>query len=346
MLTRSLFHKYLVNARRLSIAVLFIGAALCHTVHAEINFITSTKLTDQVTTSGAPTLVYFKGVVTMYYVNNYNNTIYVDMGLDNDPISTGIVVNSTELEDVGAVNFNGVILISYVLPNTDLAFATSTDGINFSAPVTPSNASLGLTDTTPNWDEVPALCSFGSNVWVATEGVNGQVYISSTENGLTFSPEPTSVSTQYLAISRPSLAVYGNPAQLWVGYTTGYYSAGRVAIVGPAITDDIAWTTGNYYFGNNDHNDNFSGIELFTYPAGCTDPGTGCNLYFFAQSENQNEDLYSLNSNGGTTWGGLTFQGTTLRWASSVIYDPQSGYSYVAYQDGGDNFISYALFPD
>lgn len=71
----------------------------------------------------------------------------MDFNFSNNPSSTGIVVNSAELTDVGAALFDSgnEILLSYIPNNYQRpAFAVSTDGVNFGAPIMPSASALGL----------------------------------------------------------------------------------------------------------------------------------------------------------------------------------------------------------
>jgi len=346
MLIRSLFDKYLVNAGRLTIAALLIGTALCHPAHAQITFLGATQLVDNVANQGSPTLtLLLDQQLLMYYVNHSNNTIYVDFELSGKPESTGIVVNSQELTDVGAAPIDpgtGGILISYVLPNQQLAFAYSSNGVNFGAPVTPSNASLGLIDTTPDWQHVPALASVGASgypVYVATTGTNGLVYMSYTLDGVHFTPLTSGPVSTYTAVSRPSLTIYGYNGNPWVGFTTG---SNRVAIVGDATTNDIGWDTGNVYWGNSNRNGNYAGIALVSSGRGCV--GNACTLYVFGQDTASSQQLKSIHSAGGTSqWSAATDVGNQMRWTPSLSYGVGNYFDtlYLVYPDDGNTNISW-----
>ncbi len=323
------FDKCLVHAAWLSVAALFIGTALCHSAHAQIGFGGATQLVDNVANQGSPTLILFNNQLAMYYVNHSNNTIYVDFGLSGSPQSTGIAVNSAEITDVGAAAFNGGVLISYVLPDEQLAFASSPNGVNSWSIATPSNTSLGLGDIAPDWEEGgSALLSNGATAYVATEGTNGLVYMSYTENGIDYTPLTNGPVSTYTTVSRPSLAFYN--AHPWIGFTT---SSNRVAIVGDATTNDIGWNTGDVYWGNSNRNGNFAGLALVVFPV-------GGKLYVFGQDTASSQELKYIYSSNGTSWSAATDVGNQMRWTPSLSYGP-NGYFYLVYQDDGNTNISW-----
>jgi len=311
-------------------AAAMIGTALSVPARAQINFNTPIQLVDNDANQGSPTLVEFNGSVALYYVNHSNNTIYVDIGLTGNPQSTGIVVNSAELTDVGAVVLNGDVLISYVSSAGNVTFALSSNGVSFSSGVIPTGSSLGLPGgVSPNTAFIPAMVNDAGTVYVATvSAANNEIYMSKTTNGTTFTPlnSPTQPVDGNPTTSRPSMTLWqGNP---WLAFTSG---SSRVAIVGNVLVPSSFDQATLSSWGNSNRNSNYAGICLLNY--GNTD------LYIFGQSTASSQQLlYTVNSGGG--WSTPAQVGNQMRWTPTLILT--SGQVVVlAYQDDGNTNISY-----
>jgi hypothetical protein len=294
-----------------------------------IPFNSPTQLIDNDANQGSPTIVLFGGDLYLYYVNHSNNTIFVDVNITGNPQSTGIVVNSAELTDVGAAVINGTMLISYVGTNNNLEFATSTNGVNFNGGFTPSNQELGLGNVGPNTAFIPALTSNGTTVYVATVGTNGMVYMSSTTDGGTFTPlngEGISVSSD-ATVSRPSLTIFnGNP---WVAFTTN--GVGRNAVVGNAVNGSVIPVQTNVSWGNSNRSGNFAGVALFAFDG---------DLFVYGQDTASSQQLKSIVSSDGNNWSLSTNTGNQMRWTPSLAIS-SSNTAYLVYQDDGNTNISF-----
>lgn len=117
-LCRPVFRKHLSKIALLFIAAVLFGAASSQQASAQtLNFTSPVQLVDNDANQGSPVAIVFNRQVVIYYVNHNNSTIYVDFGLSGNPQSTGIVVWSAEITDVGAAVLNGKVLISYVSPS-------------------------------------------------------------------------------------------------------------------------------------------------------------------------------------------------------------------------------------
>jgi len=325
----SLFSNFLVKAVYFSIAAAFIGTALCQSAHAQISFGGATQLVDNDANQGSPTIIWYKSEPVMYYVNHSNNTIYVDFGLSGNPISTGISVYSAELTDVGAAVLGSQVLISYFEPNQSVAFALSSNGSSFGAPVTPAPSSLGLNGT-PNSSFVPALLADDGSVYVATVGDTNGVYIASTVDGVNYTPIGQGSVSTCATISRPSLTIYQG---VWVGYTSSC-AGSRYAVVGPATSHTLGIATGAVSWGNSNRNGNYAGINLIVYNSA---------LYVFGQDTASSQQLkYMYCSSDCATWSAASDTGNQMRWTPSLILSP-SNIVYLVYQDDGNTNISYRL---
>jgi hypothetical protein len=330
LLSNSTLIKYVARVGQFFIAASLIGTVLSPQARAQISFGSAYRLVDNVANQGSPTIILFNSVLTMYYVNHSNNTIYVDSGLSGSPSSTGIVVDSGELTDVGAAVLNGKVLLSYVSPSNDLEFALSTNGIKFGTAVNPTNSSLGLGSQGPNTAFVPALVSNGTTAYVATVGANGSVYMASTTDGNTFTPlvgSGNSVSSN-TTISRPSLTMYlGDP---WVGFTSNTPGP-RQAVVGDATGQDAEEVGGNVSWGNSNRSGNYAGIALLSYNG---------ILYVYGQDTASSQQLKYMYSNGGSSWTAAADVGNQMRWTPSLTLST-SNIVYLVYQDDADTNISY-----
>ncbi len=327
----------------------------------------STSLSDNVANAGSPTLIVFGGQVVMYYVNHQDGHIYVDFGFTGGR-STNIQVpyNSSAYgaSDVSAaVLSNGKVLISYNPVNSSgsssIAFATSSDGVNFSNIVTPSTLSLGVPTLAGSPLAFPsALVTVGGTTYVATATTPG-VYISVTTNGQTYTPFNNSVSpifpldpdnsgrTPYIGC-KPSFTVFNG--QPWLGYAELHYNLGSfwnqlintgswaqlVATVGNIITGSYTHIEGGAFIvGNNNRDGAWAGASLVGYNG---------NLYLFYQSNSSSQNLnYRVSTDGGASFPyNYLAGGVQQRWTPTAIVGP-GNLLYVAYQNDGNTNISYML---
>lgn len=334
MLSLTVRRKDAANVKQLCAAILLIGMAFPCLIRAQyLTFNSPVKLADNVANQGSPALIYRNGTAMMYYVNHTDNTIYVDVNFSGNPSSTGIAVNSAELTDVGAALFNSGndVLLSYV-PSTCQcpAFATSTNGINFGAPVYPSNSELGLGSSIFDFAFVPAVVGDGPFAYVASVGTNSSgthlVYISYTQDGSNFVPvHPNGVPvSSYGTVSRPSLAVYNNGP--WVAFTE---QTQRQAIAGPISSESIGIVLPGNYWGQSNRNGNYAGLAL-VYDG---------YLYAFGQDTSSSQIMRYMWYNG-ASWGGTAEVNpqTQMRWTPSLAL---WSYLYLVYQDDSDTNISY-----
>jgi len=323
--------KHFAKVGQLLITAVLIGTAFCQQAHAQIlSFSSPIQLVDNDANQGSPTIIVFNSQLVMYYVNHSNNTIYVNFGLSGNPSSTGIVVNSAELTDVGAAVLNGKVLISWVAPDNNLTFALSTNGVNFGAGVVPLNSSLGLGNQGPDVAFVPAVTSDGATAYVATVGANHSVYMAYTTDGNSFNPlvgNGISVSLN-TTISRPSLSMYNGAP--WVGFTSNTPGS-REAVVGNATGTNAMEVGGNISWGNSNRSGNFAGIGLLSYNG---------ILYAFGQDTASSQNLKYIFSNGGSSWSGPYFPGNQMRWTPSLTVS-SSNVVYLVYQDDANTNISY-----
>jgi hypothetical protein len=318
-----------------------------------IGFGSPIKLSDNVANQGSPALVVFKGQIVMYYVNHSNGYIYVDFGFTGGR-STNISVpyNSSAygVSDVSAaVLANGKVLISCNPVNApsavSVAFATSSDGVNFSNLVTPSSESLGMPSQVYPLPYPSALVTVGETTYVATEQYSG-AYISVTTDGQSFTPFTNSVSPifplsagDYGVGSKPSFTVF--KGQPYLGYAEIHDEAGTlaqyVATIGNIITGTHTYVEGgSFIVGNNNRQGTtgyWAGLSLVAYNG---------DLYFFYQSNSSSQNLnYRVSTNGGASFPYNYEAGSVQqRWTPSAIVSA-SNVLYVAYQDDGDTNISY-----
>lgn len=313
----------------LCMAIALVGTTVSPQAHAQISFGTAFQLVDNDANQGSPTIIVFNGNLLLYYVNHSNNTIFVDFNLSDSPSSTGIVVDSAELTDVGATVLNGKVLISYVATDGNPTFALSSNGINFGAGVTPINSALGIGNQSADSAFVPALTSNGTTAYVATVGANHFVYMSKTTDGNTFTPlvgNGVSVSSNS-TVSRPSLAMYESVP--WVGFTSDTPGT-REAVVGKATATNAPEVGGSISWGNSNRSGNYAGIALLSFNG---------DLYAFGQDTASSQELKYIFSNGGTSWSGPDLTGNQMRWTPSLTVFSTG--VYLVYQDDGNTNISY-----
>jgi hypothetical protein len=326
------FAKHFAKTAQFCIAALLAPAFFPGPAHSQtINFGSAVQLIDNDANQGSPTIIVFNNSLVMYYVNHSNNTIYVDFGLTGNPSSTGIVVNSTELTDVGVCVLNGKVLLTFVSPGNPAyqLFTLSTDGVHFGIAYSPGNSGLGLGNQNPDSAFVSALTSDGATAYVATVGANHSVYIAYTTDGTTYQPlvgNGISVSGN-TATSRPSLTMYnGSP---WVGFTSNTPGTRR-AVVGIASGTNAPAVGGTISWGNSNRDGNYAGLGLLSYNG---------ILYAFGQDTASSQYLKYIFSNGGTSWSGPYWPGNQMRWTPSLVVFGST--VYLTYQDDANTNISY-----
>jgi hypothetical protein len=324
--TRSLFNMFSSKVMSCAVVFLLVLAVFAVSARAQITFGSPVQLVDNDANQGSPFIITFNSQLYMYYVNHTNNTIYVDRGLTGSPSSTGIVVYSPLLTDVGAAVLNGKVLISYVAPDQNLEFALSSNGINFGPPVNPLNSSLGLGNEAPNVGFVPALVSNGSTVYIATVAADNLVYMSTTTDGNTFTPLNGGSVSSITTISRPYLTIYeGNP---WIGYV----DSSRHAVVGNATLNNAPEVGGNIGWENSHRGADYASIALLSYNG---------LLYVFGQDTASSQQLKYMYSNGGSSWSPASFVGNQMRWTPSLTI--LGSVVYLVYQDDANTNISYRI---
>lgn len=230
------------------------------------------------------------------------------------------------------------MLLSYVAPDQNVSFVTSTDGVHFGPRVVPSPSSLGVGNQNPDPALVPAITSITpgpSLALVATVGGSDHlVYMSETADGQNFielygTGQPVS---NYRTVSRPSLAFWPGTNQILIGFTSNDPGT-RVAVVGPANAGPgaPAVARGDISWGNNNRDGNYAGIAL-TISAGY--------IYVFGQDTASSQNLKYIYSTNDTSWSGPVFPGNQMRWTPSLT-DSSVVALYLVYQDDGNTNISY-----
>jgi hypothetical protein len=325
-----------------SLAIAFIAAIQSISAGAQDFYSPPTELIDKVVGFGSPTLVYFDGSVTAFYVNHGNapNQIYEDKGLTNNTINTSITPYTGGLIDVGAaVLANGNPIISYVNSSGNVSFAYSSNfGQTFTS-VVPSSTSLGLpSGVSPNPILVPALTNLNGVVYIATVSSANHIYISTTTNGTSFTPYTAGVAaTTYTTISRPSLTVHSNG--IWLGFISNV-SGVRAAIVGNVSIPSSFTPVGNGASTYGWSNSNTAG-----YYAGISLSDVGGTLYLVGQYAGSQQYLEGTsNSNPPTSaWSAQTILGSPAlqeHWTPSLLTVEDSDL-FVIFQDDSNNNISY-----
>ncbi|MGH2510475.1 MAG: hypothetical protein ACRDHZ_24125, partial [Ktedonobacteraceae bacterium] len=302
--------KQLRKLASLPIAAALIGTAICQQGSAQINFggLIFMGTTETITPNGSPTLTYMQvnGKLYLYYVNRDNSTIYVDVGLTGQPISTGIVVYSGGVTDVGAdANFGSTgdtILLTYIAPNqVPMAAVLATNGYSII-----SNVSINTSSTGFNSNFVPTPAPYGSSAWgeVAVVGNGNYVYLYATlDNGQTFGylHQISSIPT----ISRPAISQDG----VYFGWTNNT-SGGRNAVFGR--DGSMSYIPG-YFCGQNNRNGAYAGVGLVNYAGG---------VYVFSQNVlNAQQAQYVFTLNGGASWSGLYQPGNAMRWNPALAFN-------------------------
>ncbi|MGH9622726.1 MAG: hypothetical protein ACRD4G_00100 [Bryobacteraceae bacterium] len=313
--------QHLVGRALFLIAAALIGIASCQHLAAQITFgpLIFMGTTEKLANTASPTLITFNGQLYLFYVNSSNSTIYVDVGLTGRPASTGLVVYSGGLSDVGAAVLDGNnILLTYIAPNQVPMAALTPNGTTITSNVAINTASTGF-----NSLFVPTPVAVGPDVFLSIVGNGNYVYLYETFNGTSFGY--LHQESGYSTISRPAMA--DGPSGLWIGFTT-QTSGGRQAIVGP---DQALKLVPGYYCGQNTHDGAYAGLGLLEY---------GGAVYAFSQNTLTVQDAqYVFTNNGGASWSGLYEPGNQMRWTPSLTLD--GGTVFFIYQDDDNTNMTY-----